>query len=30
MTALPFVTMADARAAVPRVRAHLRAGGLLA
>jgi L-threonylcarbamoyladenylate synthase len=30
MTALPFVTIADARAAVPRVRAHLRAGGLLA
>jgi L-threonylcarbamoyladenylate synthase len=30
MTALPFVTLADARAAVPRVKAHLRAGGLLA
>jgi L-threonylcarbamoyladenylate synthase len=30
MTALPFVTIADARAAVPRVKAHLRAGGLLA
>lgn len=30
MTALPFVTLADARTAVPRVRAHLRAGGLLA
>lgn len=30
MTAVPFVTLADARAAVPRVRAHLRAGGLLA
>ncbi|MGE5742438.1 MAG: L-threonylcarbamoyladenylate synthase [Gemmatimonadota bacterium] len=30
MTALPFVTLADARAAVPRVQAHLRAGGLLA
>jgi L-threonylcarbamoyladenylate synthase len=30
MTAVPFVTLADARAAVPRVQAHLRAGGLLA
>lgn len=30
MTALPFVTEADARAAVPRVAAHLRGGGLLA
>lgn len=30
MTAVPFVTLADARAAVPRVKAHLRAGGLLA
>ncbi|HEY6110825.1 MAG TPA: L-threonylcarbamoyladenylate synthase, partial [Gemmatimonadales bacterium] len=30
MTAVPFVTLADARAAFPRVRAHLRAGGLLA
>lgn len=30
MTALPFVTLADARAAVPQVQAHLRAGGLLA
>jgi L-threonylcarbamoyladenylate synthase len=30
MTALPFASEAEARAAIPRVWAHLRAGGLLA
>jgi L-threonylcarbamoyladenylate synthase len=30
MTAVPFLDRADAEAAIPRVRAHLQAGGLLA
>jgi len=30
MSALPFATESDARAAAPRVREHLRGGGLLA